>query len=73
MSDPYTDVQRACEQRLADADDVLWAQECDEDPPEGVELAGPYCGCSTCLVREVLDAARPYFADLARAEGQLAS
>lgn len=34
-------------------------------------LAGPYCGCEDCIIREVLDAARPYFAALAVAEGQL--
>jgi hypothetical protein len=50
--------QRAAEQRMHDA----WASlEIDiDDEALPVELAGAYCGCLTCDVREVLDAAWPY-------------
>lgn len=57
--------QQAGEARLALANEVLWADEMDVDAPEGWEqMAGPYCGCDTCMVREVLDAALPYMIDL---------
>ena len=32
----------------------------DPDPDRYAALAGPYCGCDTCIVREVLDAAWPH-------------
>jgi len=36
------------------------------DYPE--DMAGPYCGCQTCMVREVLHAAWPILLEAARAE-----
>lgn len=40
-----------------------------DDDPEledaAAELAGPYCGCTTCDVREILDAAWPFLQRLA--------
>lgn len=40
----------------------LWLEQCydavdSEDVPEGAEL---FCGCTTCIVREVLTAATPH-------------
>jgi hypothetical protein len=67
----YATVQRACEQRLAAAQEVQWAQDNGEEVPAEAQLAGPFCGCDTCVIREVLDAARPYFAELAMVEMQL--
>lgn len=52
--------QKAAEARLAAATEVLFDE---SDLP--VELAGPYCGCDTCIVREVIDAAWPYLKELA--------
>lgn len=60
------EAQRAAEARLTAANEWLWLDEEGEyagdhdDAREGAELAGPYCGCDTCLVREVLDAAWPH-------------
>jgi hypothetical protein len=31
-----------------------------EPPADAGELCGPFCGCDTCIVREVLDAAWPH-------------
>lgn len=31
-----------------------------DDGPEPEDLAGPYCGCITCDVREILHAAYPH-------------
>lgn len=59
--------QRAAERRLADANELLWEDETGEVEKADTELAGPYCGCDTCLVREVLDAAWPYLYYLAHA------
>lgn len=56
----------AAEARLNLAYAILAAEEgdLDEELPEGYlaiaerELAGPFCGCQTCIIREVLDAAQ---------------
>jgi hypothetical protein len=71
--DVYTQAQRAAENRLAIAEGVMDAEyDGSDDEPEGADtLAGPYDGCTTCMIREVLDAVRPYFAWLAIEEGQL--
>ncbi len=52
--------QRAAEARLAAATDALF-----DESDAFVDLAGPYCGCDTCVVREVIDAAWPYLKELA--------
>lgn len=57
--------QRAAEERIELAHVSL------EEIPDELEgeisetLAGPYCGCTTCDVREILDAAWPYLQRLA--------
>lgn len=44
---------------------LLWAMENGEgDGPE--ETAGPWCGCETCVIREVLHAAWPYMIEAAK-------
>jgi hypothetical protein len=64
-------MQRAAERHLAYADDCLWEDEEGEyadmhdEGPKGPNLAGPYCGCHTCIVREVLWAAWPFMYRLA--------
>lgn len=57
--------QRAAERRLAAANDALWLDDEGIDTGEWPDLAGPYDGCDTCLVREVLHAAWPYMYRLA--------
>jgi hypothetical protein len=57
--------QDAAERRL----DALDQLEFDGTPlPDDIEVLAPYCGCRTCLVREVLDAAWPHLLALARDE-----
>jgi hypothetical protein len=63
--------QKAAEFRLAAANEFLWDEEegefadlHDEAKPSPY-LAGPYCGCDTCIAREVIDAAWPYLYRLA--------
>lgn len=61
--------QEAAEQQLAAAEIVLMHEE-EFDGSEDVtkeeyeaaaaKLAGPFCGCTTCVVREVLAAAWPF-------------
>jgi hypothetical protein len=48
--------QQAAEERL----ELAYAVLNDEAEDEAGELAGPFCGCMTCEVREVLDAAWPH-------------
>lgn len=60
-----SNAQRAAERRLAHCADELFTE--DDDNAEGRDLvddlcecSAPYCGCDTCTVREVIDAAYPY-------------
>lgn len=67
--------QQASERRLAYANATLYHEEGGVNPDEefkGEELAGPFCGCDTCVVREVLAAAWPYMRELARREPDMA-
>ena len=58
--------QRAAEQRLKGcwAAQEFYDEHYDdgEQPPEDPSCA-PFCGCTTCIVREVLDAAYPHLCD----------
>jgi hypothetical protein len=62
--------QKAAERRLAVGMAQVWGEEDDvvalelEPPADPGELAGPFCGCDTCIVREVLDAAWPHMIDI---------
>lgn len=58
------EAQRAAESRIHDAHASL-----EDDDDSDYELAGAYCGCLTCDVREVLDAAWPYLYRLAHMPG----
>ena len=62
--------QRAAEERLAACTEMLWHEEeggdlYDRDHPEWDDISAPYCGCDTCIAREVLDAAWPFMSALA--------
>jgi hypothetical protein len=56
--------QRAAELRLIEAEQDMWESIEREDAGEH-KTAGWFCGCDTCIVREVLDAAWPYLYQLA--------
>lgn len=61
--DHATAAQRAAEERLAGC----WAYFHEEaEQPEG--MSGPFDGCLTCEVREVLDAAYPHLRAMWEAE-----
>lgn len=63
--------QRAAEARLRDVVDRFWAEEEGADDAwEGFEGSAPYCGCDTCLVREILDGAWPILLEAARIEAR---
>jgi hypothetical protein len=69
LADAATD---AATQRLADCSTVLLYEENEDDEitheeyaQAAEQLAAPYCGCATCVVREVIDAAWPFLAVLA--------
>jgi hypothetical protein len=55
---PEERAQQAAEERLELAYAVL-----NDDVDDEGELAGAFCGCLTCTVREVLDAAAPHLFD----------
>lgn len=53
--------QEAAEARLAMAFDWMYHVEESEDPhPGDTVIAAAFCGCETCVVREVVIAAWPY-------------
>lgn len=57
------DAQQAGERRYAFASEMLDLEPDSDEEAElfarfpGEELAAPFCGCDTCVVREILDAA----------------
>lgn len=55
------EAQRAAERRLMDVND-RFGREMDDDETawDDFDGAAPYCGCETCLVREILSAAWPH-------------
>jgi len=65
--------QMAGEERLRLAVDLMvydnehWDDENASHPGYDI-LADPFCGCDTCVVREVIDAAWPYLKTLALIE-----
>lgn len=63
MRDYGLEAQQAAEQRLEACWEAL-DQEGVVDSPE----CAPFCGCRTCEIREVLDAAWPLLMEAARAE-----
>lgn len=52
--------QRAAEARLLDCMDGI------DDEDAGDSAVAAFCGCDTCIVREVLDAAWPWLFEAAR-------
>lgn len=61
--------QKAAEAHLAACDDALYDydEHGDDATVQMPETAGPYCGCSTCIVRETLHAAWPIIEQYVRA------
>ena len=42
--------------------------DCPGGPPPEPDMAGPFCGCETCVIRETLHAAWPILLEAAKAE-----
>ena len=51
--------QKAAEERLEACEVWLDYDPSEPEPEVPNPACGPYCGCTTCMVREVLDAAWP--------------
>jgi hypothetical protein len=63
-------VQEKAEERLAACNEALWwEQEREGEPPESPATA-PFCGCDTCIVREVLSATWKEFETEANAKAK---
>jgi hypothetical protein len=64
--------QQAAEARMRDVTDRFWAEEeGDDEAWAGFDAIAPYCGCDTCLVREVLYGAWPHLLEAARLEARI--
>lgn len=59
-SDPYLDAHNAAQQRLETLNYCLGEQQAERPAPWPADMLDDYCGCSTCVVREVLHAALVY-------------
>lgn len=59
----------AAERHLAACHDALWAwsEREDGEPEPESPASAPFCGCDTCVVREVLYAAWPIYEEHATA------
>ena len=67
MSDLATRLQKACEDRLEEADAAFWDLEENPDDTEAQHRLGLWCGgCQTCTVREVLETALPILLEAIR-------
>jgi hypothetical protein len=73
IGDAETRAQRAAELRLMDAYERFGREMDDDDEAWDGWEGGAYCGCDTCLVREVLTAAWPDLRRAARLEAGLTS
>lgn len=62
------EAQQAAEGRLAACWEAMWAEDAGEEAQWPEDLEGPFCGCSTCEVREALSAAWPLLLEAAREE-----
>lgn len=56
VEDLLDKAQRAAEKHLADCNEWLWWSEGEREgqPEPDCPACGPFCGCDTCIVREVL-------------------
>ena len=73
LSDAYLVLaQKAAERRLAIAQCMAFDEEdslAELEPPGSYEeLEAPFCGCETCVIREVLSAAWPHLLNVKLAE-----
>jgi hypothetical protein len=61
MDDPGWAAHQAAEKHLTAVWEAFYAEEDAEDGAEPIESPafGPFCGCETCTIREVLAAAWP--------------
>jgi hypothetical protein len=59
--------QRDAERRLGALMELVYEDAEYDDPRwDGIEQAGPFCGCDTCQIRETLSAAWPHLLEAAR-------
>jgi hypothetical protein len=71
----WKDAHAAARERLRECAEVLYQEESGNvnDPTAGDNLSAPFCGCDTCVAREVINAAHDdlekYF--LARVEKRI--
>lgn len=55
--------QKAAEEHLDACWEAYWMEEVDGDEDVISPALAPFCGCQTCVVREVLYAAYPHLKD----------
>ena len=53
--------QRAAEAHLAACEEAMYEADCVGEAEVDSPASAPFCGCTTCQVREVLHAAWPIF------------
>jgi hypothetical protein len=68
IEDVGTEIQRKAEEHLMKCQEQLFGEEEGTDTGVEVETFGPYCGCDTCIVREVLGIAWDSLVEAANSE-----
>jgi hypothetical protein len=68
IEDVGTEIQRKAEEHLMKCQEQLFGEEEGTDTGVEVETFGPYCGCDTCIVREVLGVAWDSLVEAANSE-----
>lgn len=61
------EMQQAAEAHLSKVDEAFWLEEEEGDTQVDGPAVAPYCGCQTCIVREVLAGAWPVISDFVSA------
>ena len=68
IEDVGTEIQRKAEEHLMKCQEQLFGEEEGTDTGVEVETFGPYCGCDTCIVREVLGIAWDSLVEVANSD-----
>ena len=52
-----SELQKLCEDHLEACEEAMWDEDGNEAHDRETPAFGPFCGCTTCVVREVLSVA----------------
>lgn len=68
LDENYRQAHKKAEEHLAACNEAMFDDDGNEAIDKESPAVGPYCGCETCMIREVLWAAKEELVAIARAE-----